>query len=253
MEYSINQLSRLTGVSTRTFRYYDEIGLLKPLYVNEAGYRYYGSDEIDLLQQILFYRERGFALNKIKDILYKENFDKMAALYEHLENLKQQKERLSKLICTVNTTISSMKGEIKMNDKDKFEAFKHQAVKDNESLYGQEIRNKYGNQEIERSNKKFLNMTSEEYKQFEILGNQINEHLKNAVINGEKPNSEVAHKLVLMHKEWLLYTWPEYTKQAHLGLADMYISDERFKNYYDKEVEGCAQFLADVIKMNCLI
>ena len=79
MDYSIRALSDLAGVSTRTLRYYDEIGLLKPLYVNEAGYRYYGEKEVNLLQQILFYRARGFELKKIQSILYQESFDLISA------------------------------------------------------------------------------------------------------------------------------------------------------------------------------
>lgn len=66
MVYSIRELSELAGVSARTLRYYDEIGLLKPLYVNGAGYRFYGEKEVDALQQILFYRERGFDLKQIQ-------------------------------------------------------------------------------------------------------------------------------------------------------------------------------------------
>lgn len=70
MDYTIGQLAELAGVSTRTLRYYDRIGLLKPLYVDDSGYRWYGERELDLLQQILFYRERGFALAQISDLLY---------------------------------------------------------------------------------------------------------------------------------------------------------------------------------------
>ena len=65
MEYSIKELSELAGISARTLRYYDEIGLLKPSGVNDAGYRYYGEREVESLQQILFYRERGFELKTI--------------------------------------------------------------------------------------------------------------------------------------------------------------------------------------------
>ena len=76
MRYGIRELSELAGVSARTLRYYDEIGLLKPLFVNEAGYRFYGEEEAELLQQILFYRERGFGLKQIealKERAIKEN------------------------------------------------------------------------------------------------------------------------------------------------------------------------------------
>lgn len=84
LKYSIRKLSELAGVSARTLRYYDEIGLLKPSEISEAGYRYYGERELALLQQILFYRERGFDLKQIRKILYQDDFDIMRALKEHL-------------------------------------------------------------------------------------------------------------------------------------------------------------------------
>ena len=75
MEYSIKELSRLSGVSARTLRYYDEIGLLKPSRVTDTGYRYYAQPELALLQQILFYRERGFDLKTIQKLIYDKDFD----------------------------------------------------------------------------------------------------------------------------------------------------------------------------------
>ena len=69
MEYSINKLAKLAGISTRTLRYYDEIGLLCPLRVSGNSYRVYGQREVDLLQQILFYRELGLPLDVIKNIM----------------------------------------------------------------------------------------------------------------------------------------------------------------------------------------
>lgn len=120
VEYSIRELSQMAGVSARTLRYYDEIGLLKPLYVTEAGYRYYGEKEVDILQQILFYRERKFDLKSIKKMLCEDDFDRMRALEEHLAELEKQRDRLETLIGTVKQTISAMKGEWVMSDPEKF-------------------------------------------------------------------------------------------------------------------------------------
>ena len=140
MEYSIREVAKMTGVSTRTLRYYDAIGLLKPLYTNDSGYRYYGEEELDRLQQILFYKERGLGLQCILEILDKEEFDTLGALYEHLFELQNQKIRIEKLILTVNKTIDSLEGRGKMSSAEKFEAFKQQQVQQNEEKYGTEIR-----------------------------------------------------------------------------------------------------------------
>ena len=113
--YSIKELSDMAGVSARTLRWYDRIGLLQPAFVNDAGYRFYGEREVDLLQQILFYRERGVELKKIRSIIYEDNFDIMAAMEEHLCELEEQKARIDALIRLVRRSIISMKGEERMN------------------------------------------------------------------------------------------------------------------------------------------
>ena len=114
--YQVKELADLAGVSARTLRYYDSIGLLKPACVSEAGYRLYGEREVDLLQQILFYRERGMDLKEIRDILYTENFDILGALREHLRELEAQKAHTEALIGLVRRSITAMKGEKAMTD-----------------------------------------------------------------------------------------------------------------------------------------
>ena len=91
MEYSSNQLSKISGVSARTLRYYDEIGLLKPVRIASSGYRIYGQDELDALQQILFYRELGFPLEEIKSIMYSPDYDREQAFHSHLAELNKKR------------------------------------------------------------------------------------------------------------------------------------------------------------------
>lgn len=248
MRYSIREVSELAGVSARTLRYYDEIGLLKPLEISETGYRYYGERELTLLQQILFYRERGLELKQIQKIIYQSDFDVMCALQEHLLDLEAKKKHMESLIFTVEQTIRSMKGECEMSDKEKFQAFKERIVRENEEKHGAEIREKYGDDEMDSANRKMLNMTEEEFERFQNLGKEINAQLEEAVRTGEKPESEKGKRIVLLHKEWLGKTWKQYTKEAHIAIGNMYISDERFKLYYDKEVVGCAAFLEKAIR-----
>lgn len=248
MEYSIRALSELAGVSARTLRYYDEIGLLKPKYVTEAGYRFYGEKELAILQQILFYRERGFDLKQIRRILFQDGFDLMNALEEHLLELEKQRAYMDFLIRTVKQTISSMKGECKMSDQEKFAAFKERMAKENEAAYGAEIRETYGEDTVDASNRKMLQMSEEEWDQFQKLGSEINDRLKKAVLGGRKPESEEAKKIAVLHREWLMTTWPSYTASMHKGVAAMYTADARFAQYYDQEVSGCAQFLKEAVE-----
>ena len=248
MEYSIRQLADIAGVSTRTLRYYDERGLLKPSRVNEKGCRYYEQEQVDLLQQILFYRERNLGLDVIKEIISNPQFDAAQALEEHLIALMEQEKHISTLIQTVKNTIADMKGEERnMSDKEKFEGFKRELIEKKEKLYGKEAREKYGEEAVDEANQKIMGLSEADYERFKNLEKEVCRQLEEAVRNKELPESETGHRIVLLHKDWLGYTWKEYSAQAHKGLASMYIADERFLAYYDKNLKGCGEFLVKAV------
>ena len=246
MEYTVQKLGKLAGVSTRTLRYYDEIELLRPARINSSGYRIYGQEEVDRLQQILFYRELGVGLNDIKDIINNETFDGRSALIEHRKKLLEKREQLDLLIANVDKTISSQNGGIKMSNKEKFEGFKKNIIDKNEKKYGKEIREKYGDDTVNKSNQKVKGMTKEQYDEVLALESEVLKTLAEAFEIGD-PAGEVAQKAAEMHKKWLCYYWSTYSKEAHAGLAQMYVDDERFTAYYDKEKPGTAEFLRDAI------
>lgn len=138
------------------------------------------------------------------------------------------------------------------NQKENFESFKQKLIADNEQNYGAEVRGKYGNDAVDASNAKVAGMTEEEWKRAQVLGEQINETLKAALAVGN-PAGETAQRACALHKEWLCMFWAEgmYSKEAHKLLADGYVADERFKAYYDKIADGCAEFLRDAIHIYC--
>ena len=246
MEYTVQKLGKLAGVSTRTLRYYDELGILKPARINSSGYRIYGEKEIDRLQQILFYRELDVSLDSIKAIVTEPSFNVANALKEHRGKLLEKRIQLDALIANVDKTIDLTGGKIKMSDKEKFEGFKKNMIDNNEKKYGKEIREKYGKDAIEKSNAKVMNMTEEQHEEVTKLENQIKTTLAEAFKNGD-PASVIAQKAADLHKKWFNYYWSDYTKEAHVGLAQMYVDDERFTAYYDKDQPGTAVFLRDAI------
>ncbi|GAA0716889.1 MerR family transcriptional regulator [Clostridium malenominatum] len=246
MEYTVQKLGRLAGISTRTLRYYDEIGILKPARINSSGYRIYGEAEVDRLQQILFYRELGVSLDSIKEIVTAPSFDGSNALREHREKLLEKRDQLDMLIANVDKTIALTEGRIKMSNKEKFEGFKKKMIEDNEKKYGREIREKYGKDTVEKSNAKLMNMTEEEYDRATRLAEEVMATLAEAFKTGD-PASSIAQKAADLHKQWLTLYWSEYSKEAHAGIAQMYVDDERFTAYYDKEQPGTAAFLRDAI------
>jgi DNA-binding transcriptional MerR regulator len=250
VEYTVNKLSKMSGVSARTLRYYDEIELLKPVRVAKSGYRMYGQKELDMLQQILFYRELGFPLDEIKGILYADDFDKEKAFHCHLAELNKKRERLDALIDNVTKSMSAMKGEIAMADNEKFEGFKQTLVNENEEKYGAEIRAKYGDTAVDASNAKIKGLTQWQYDEGERLRVSYEEKLKSALETGD-PLSETAQEACDLHRQWLLVFNPNYSKEYHKGLGGMYVADERFKAHYEKIAPGCAEFFRDAINAYC--
>ena len=247
MEYSIQELSRLSGVTTRTLRWYDQIGLLKPSRVAESGYRYYGKAEVDRLQDILYYRALGVGLARIKECLDDPSFDRLAALKRHLAALEAERERLEKLIRSVKDTIAAEERNEIMSDEQKFEAFKQRTVAHNEEVYGAEIRSKYGDETVDAANAAVMNLTQEQYQEWTDLGQAIQTRLEAAVQAGLSPESEVGKELCALHRRWLTITGSRYDPAKHRGIAELYVMDERFTAYYDQHLPGCARFLREAV------
>lgn len=246
MEYSIRHLARMSGVSTRTLRYYDEIGLLEPLRVSSSGYRIYGREEVDRLQQILFYRELGLGLERIASVLNDPAFDRARAMREHRAALISRREELDRLIANVDRTIAMNEGSLEMNDEQKFEGFKREMVAENERKYGAEVRERFGDEAVDRANARALGMSREAHDEAERLSAELAAALAQAKADGD-PGSELAQQAAELHKRWLMIYWSEYSPAAHAGLARMYVEDERFRAHYDAAGEGTAEFLRDAI------
>ena len=162
MEYSIQELSRLSGVTSRTLRWYDQIGLLKPSRVAESGYRYYSGAAVDRLQDILYYRALGVGLAQIKECLEDPAFDRVAVLRGHLSALEAERMRLERLIRSVRDTIGCEERKETMNDQQKFEGFKKTVITEHEPRYGREAREKYGDRMVDAAQRAVLDMTVEQ-------------------------------------------------------------------------------------------
>ncbi|WP_175074893.1 MerR family transcriptional regulator [Terribacillus sp. AE2B 122] len=248
MTYTVQKLAELAGVSKRTLRYYNQIGLLHPAEINASGYRIYTEKEVDLLQQILFFRELDLDLDTIKSIIYSPDFDRKKALEEHRDSLLDKQEHIRMLLGNVEKSIQAIERKVEMTDSEKFIGFKEEKIAENETNYGAEIREVYGKEAVEASNAKFRGLTEEQYRKMEAVEQRLFEKLKRAMQAGD-PTGPEALQIAELHREWLEFTWPAYSKEAHAGLADMYVQDERFKAYYENNIqEGAAQFLRDSIQ-----
>ncbi|NCB41253.1 MAG: MerR family transcriptional regulator [Clostridia bacterium] len=250
MEYTIGILAKLSGLTARTLRYYDEINLLKPSEIRSNGYRVYTEREVDRLQQIMFFRVFDMSPEVIKEILDSSDYDAIRALETHIKLLTEKKERLSEIIVNAEMTIAKMKGELMMTDKEKFGAFKKKLLAENEEKYGKELMAKYGETRMKAANEKFSGLTQEQYEEAERLSLEFFDTLKAAALSGD-PASESAREACRIHRQWLSYFWVEkaFTPQSHLNLAEMYCSDTRFQDNMKALAEGRAEFFKKALNL----
>ena len=146
-QYSIGDLAKLAGVSIRTLRYYDKIGLLKPAERARSRYRYYGENELLRLQQILFYKELDFSLKEIMVMLDDSDFDIVNALKSHKTELKKRKSRIDKLLVTIEKTISNLEEGTMLNHEELYEGL----PKEKAEAWRNEAIEKWGKETVENS------------------------------------------------------------------------------------------------------
>lgn len=231
----VKEVADLVGISVRTLHHYDEIGLLTPEETTEAGYRIYSEKDLENLQQILFFKELGFPLKKIKEIMESPSFDRLEALEMQHHMLLEKKSQLEKMIHTVEKTIQHSKGELKMSNKEKFEGFDF-----SHNPYEKEARERWGDQAVDEANEKAKNMTSFDQEKF----NEIYRNL--ASLRHLSPDSKEAQEGI---KEWyqFLNKFGNYSLEAFKGLGQMYVDDERFTKNIDQFGEGLAAFMRDAM------
>jgi len=247
MKYTIKKLAELASISTRTLRYYDQIGLLKPDYVNESNYRIYTEKNVNKLQQIMFYRSLDFPLAKIKQVMDDPDFSQLDALQEQRKLLLAKQAEIKTLLTNIDQTIKDHQGEITMTDSEKFAAFKETRLSENEIQYGSEIRQAYGEEMVNRANVKFEKLNENKFEEMKAVEKKL---INDLVELKQHPDleSSLAQSIYQEHKQWLGYTWPNYTKKAHRGLVEMYLADNRFQKYYDEKANmPVIQLLHDVV------
>lgn len=247
MEYTVKALADLAGVTPRTLRWYDKQGLLPPARITESGYRLYGPEQVDRLWQILFYRALDLPLSEIRALLENPTGSREETLRAHLVALHEKRRQLDSLISLVENTILAQQGGRKMSDTEKFAAFKMQEVQENEARFGREAREKYGDEAVDAANAALLSLSEEEYNDLAKLEAAIQFRLTNAVRHGIESDSEEALRIAAMHRRWCQSTWGTYSPAMHAGVAELYVTDDRFTAYYDRQLPGCAAFLREAI------
>lgn len=239
----ISEVAKLTGITVRTLHYYDEIGLLKPSEITEAGYRLYSREDLEILQQILFFRELDFPLSQIKEIMNNPNYDKEEALKKQKELLIQQRQRIEGLIKLIEKRIE---GDNNMS----FKEFDMNEIEENKKKYAKEVKERWGTSKAyEESEKKTSSYNKEKWGD---INQETSEIFKGfAELRNSDPGSEEVQELVRRWQKYITDNFYICTNEILSGLGLMYVEDERFKENLDKNGEGTAKLMAEAIKIYC--
>lgn len=243
-KYSVKELAELASVSVRTLHYYDQIGLLKPAFRSEKGYRFYGRSELLVLQQILFYKELGFTLKEIEATIKDANFDLMTALENHKKKLKNQLGNIHQLLKTIDHTINELKHNKMMKDEEIYAGFSPQEMESTRA----EVTKRWGADELKATEERIRAMGKDGWNKAKQKGEEINQLLADLMdLPVESINVQRAIELHFRH----LNLFYEVSKERYLGLANLYVEDERFKAHYDKYKLDLAFFIKDAIQIFC--
>ena len=234
--YTVSKLARLAGASVRTLHHYDEIGLLKPSFRSDSGYRKYQREDLLRLQQILFYRELDFSLNEIKDILDDPDYDEIQALVNHRRSIEQRIEKLSNLLNTLDKTLLCYKEDtMVLTDEELYEGFSKERIE----RYNREVDEKFGTGTVQASRERIGKLSKKQGQAVKGEGGAI--ALEMAELMGLPPESPEVQKLVKRHHAWIENFWTP-NAESYKGLGREYAANPEFRAFYDKYKVGLADY-----------
>ncbi|MHA1559697.1 MAG: MerR family transcriptional regulator [Alphaproteobacteria bacterium] len=245
--HTVKQVARLSGISVRTLHFYDEIGLLKPAYYGENGYRYYEKEQLLILQQILFYRELDVPLEQIKLILTDPDFNRLETLRAHRRRLESELGRHQQLIRTIDGTIAELNGTETMAIEHMFEGFssekQRQYEKELVATHGENMQPK-----IDASKERIKGWTKEDFEAASDRWQAFLQALADLERAGNAADSVEVQALVPSHRAWLESYWAP-NREAYIGLGQLYATHPDFRKQFDAIREGLAEFCAEAMRV----
>jgi len=241
---TVKEIAKLTGITIRTLHYYDEIGLLKPSDVSEAGYRLYNKNDITIIQEILFLKEIGFELKQIKEIVNNPSFDEKTELKKQKEILILKKKRIENLIKLVDD-------KLECNCSLSFSEFDESHIIAKQKEYHKEVLQRWKNtdsyREFESNHSKSNNQfTDLDKKSKEIFG-KIAEYMN------YPPSDKRVQGLISLWQDYITQNHYNCTNQMLECLSLMYVEDKRFKAYFNNLGDNLAHYIGDAIKFYCQV
>jgi len=241
---TVGEVAELAGVTVRALHHYDELGLLSPGGRSEASYRLYSYDDLARLQEILIWRQLGFSLAEIRDLLDDPRYDRLGALERQRSMVEHELERLRALAKAVDAAIEAHRNGTRMEEASMFEGF-------DPSEYEDEARARWGHTEAYQESMRRTQGYGEA--EWAAIGGESEEivlELGSLLRAGEPADGAAARALAERHRRHISRWFYPCSPQMHRGLAEMYVADERFKRTYERHAEGLAAYFHDAIVAN---
>ena len=252
-KYAIAEIAKFAGVTLRTLRYYDKIGLLTPSSRSDAGYRLYSAEDLERLQQILFFRELDFPLSKVSEILGDPSFDRKAALELQADFLAKKASRYLQLSQLAREPLLKIEGGNKMEGKDMFKGFDYDKMIEEQKQYEAEVKERWGNTDAYRISKERTSKYTKE--DWEKVAKVQEDNLQaitvlfKAGVPHDDPRMQAA---VENNFKFINDSFYPCSLEMMSNMGSMYVTDERFKAYYDKCAPGLAEYYNDAIQHYCI-
>ena len=247
--YTVSQVARMAHVTVRALHHYHDVGLLEPSERGGNGYRLYGDDDLSRLQQILLFRQLGFGLEAIGQLLGAGPPDRRQALAAQRELLVEQRLQTDAIIRGVDAAIRALDKGLPMDAKERFAGFESF----DQSKYEDEARERWGETDsFKESMRRTKSYSKADWVKIKAEGEGIWERMGALLKAGEAASSEAAMDLAEEHRVHIDRWFYRCSSQMHGGLAQMYTADPRFAEYFESRHEGLAAFVQAAIEANGL-
>ncbi|MDN3497276.1 MerR family transcriptional regulator [Planococcus sp. APC 4015] len=244
-EWSIQQVARLAGTTSRALRHYGAVGLLAASRVGANGYRYYDDAALVRLQRILLLRDLGLGLPQIAEVLARDDAE-VPALRGHLAWLRQEQQRLARQIASVESTITALRGGEGLMAENMFDGFDH-------THYKHEVEQRWGASAYATSDTWWRGMGDEGRAQWRQRSDELARDWVALAQSGDVADGEAAQAIARRHVDWLTAI-PGSPASAEsgdaadyiIGLGEMYVADPRFAANYGGAAG--AEFVRDALR-----
>ena len=247
---TVGEIADLAGVTVRTLHHYDDSGLLSPTTRTDAGYRLYGPDDVTRLQQILYYRELGFGLDAIADLLDDPTADPLAHLVRQRLLLTERIDHLEQMVAHIDRSLEARSMDIDMTADEKLEVFGEAYTADHDA-YQEEARQRWGDSDAwAQSRRRTSRYTKQDWQQAMADQQAAGEQLVAAMAAGLPADSPEAMDAAEAHRQQISRWFYDCSYAIHRGLGDMYVQDPRFRQTYEDMAPGLAAYVRDAIHAN---